>query len=79
MFDHLLQIADSGIEVPDWKVTTEAKASPVANLELWRPFMDRVDYVNFPWTEFKAVKAKFLNEERSRWAKVVKAAGIEPQ
>ena len=56
------QIADTGIEVPDWKVATEAKTVPAANLELWRPFMDRVEYVNFPWTEFKAAKAKFLDE-----------------
>src|SRR5947207_3433204 len=59
------QIADTGIEVPDWKVVTEAKAMPLASLELWRPFMDRVDYVNFPWTEFKAAKAKFLDESHN--------------
>ena len=56
------QIADTGIEVPDWGVGKEAKSEPIANLDLWRPLMERVDYVNFPWTEFKAVKAKFLDE-----------------
>ena len=44
------QISNTGIEVPDWKVATEPRAEPVASLQLWRPFMDRVEYVNFPWT-----------------------------
>jgi hypothetical protein len=61
------QIANTGIEVPDWKVTTELRTAPLTNLQLWRPFMDRVEYVNFPWTEFKAAKAKFLNAERDRF------------
>lgn len=61
------QIANTGIEVPDWKVTTERRTEPLTNLQLWRPFMDRVEYVSFPWTEFKAAKAKFLNEERDRF------------
>jgi hypothetical protein len=61
------QVANTGIEVPDWKVAREARTQPLTNLQLWRPFMDRVEYVNFPWTEFKAAKAKFLNEERDRF------------
>ena len=61
------QIANTGIEVPDWKVTTEGRTELLAKLQLWRPFMDRIEYVNFPWTEFKAAKAKFLDEERDRF------------
>jgi hypothetical protein len=61
------QIENTGIEVPDWKVATEGRTESAANLQLWRRFLDRVEYVNFPWTEFKAAKAKFLNEERDRF------------
>ena len=61
------QISNLGIQVPEWKVASAARVEPVANLQLWRPFMDGVDYVNFPWTEFKATKAKFLDDQHDRF------------
>lgn len=55
------QVANLGIEVPQWTVAKESRTEPVERLQLWRAFMDRADYVNFPWTEFKAAKAQFLD------------------
>ncbi|HEX4780325.1 MAG TPA: VCBS repeat-containing protein [Usitatibacter sp.] len=60
------KVSDTGIETPDWKLAPES-TQPAANLQLWRAFIDRVDYVNFPWTEFKAVKARFLDDTHDRF------------
>lgn len=58
------QLAKLGIEAPGWKFEKEAHTERLANFRLWRQFMDQVEYVNFPWTEFKVVKGQYLNEQR---------------
>ncbi len=58
------QVANLGIDIPNWMLEQTARNEPLKNLQLWRPFMDRVEYINFPWTEFKAVNGQFLNEQR---------------
>jgi len=69
------KVADTGIEAPDWKTTAESM-QPAANLHLWQAFMDKVDYVNFPWTEFKVVNDKFLDDAHDRFQATLAFQGV---
>lgn len=60
-------ISDVGIEAPNWNIASGVRTDSLRDLQLWRPFIDQLDYVNFPWTEFKVVKAQFLDEDRTRF------------
>ena len=59
------QIANLGIDVPNWKFEAKPHTEHLTNLRLWHQFMDQLDYVNFPWTEFKVVKGQYLNDQRN--------------
>jgi hypothetical protein len=69
------KVADTGIEAPDWKPTA-ASVQPAASLHLFQAFMDKVDYVNFPWTEFKVVKDKFLDDSHDRFEATLAFQGV---
>ncbi len=60
------QVGNTAVEARQWPFARE-RSDSLANLHLWRPFFDRVEYVNFPWTEFKVVRGNFLDGQRDQY------------
>lgn len=60
------EVGNTGARVPQWAIG-QARSDALANVRLWRPFLDRVESINVPWTEFKVIRGRFLGEQRDRF------------
>ncbi|MBI4241945.1 MAG: VCBS repeat-containing protein [Candidatus Rokubacteria bacterium] len=60
------EVGNTAVRMPSWAVG-QARSVALANARLWRAFLERVEYVSVPWTEFKVIRGRFLNEQRDRF------------
>ena len=57
-----------------WPLASAAAATPAADLALWRPLLDRVDY--FANARFQFLRGEFSGEGRDRWEADLAFAGL---
>ena len=61
----LVDLPTVAVQSQEWSVSHEEQSAPAADLTLWRPLLDRVEY--FEHAKFYFERGNFLDPQHERW------------